>query len=123
MAKKTPEVKVKDKIKEIVKSSNGYYCLPIMQGMNHNGTPDLLVCIGGFFLGVEAKAGTAAPTELQKVRLREIQSKGGIAVVVNERGLADFAQLCHTCSNCGDAQVMSSVRECVPVTLTDPFSE
>lgn len=123
MAKKTPEVKVKDKIKAIIKACNGYYCLPVMSGMNENGTPDFLVCIGGIFIAVEAKAGNNTPTTLQKVRLREIRSKGGIAVVVNERGLADFAQLCNFCMNCGDAEVLNRMREYVPVNLTEPFSE
>lgn len=59
---RTPEAKVKDRIKKIIKKHGGYYAMPVMRGMAHNGTPDFLCCVNGWFLGIEAKAGNNKPT-------------------------------------------------------------
>lgn len=84
---KTPEAKVKDKIKKLVKKYGGYYAMPVMHGMAANGTPDFLCCINGWFLAIEAKAGKNKATDLQKIRLEEIRAAGGISIVVNENDL------------------------------------
>lgn len=84
---KTPEVKVKDKIKELCKRYGAYYAMPIGMGMASNGTPDLLVCHRGQFAGVEAKAGKGTPTKLQMLRLEEILLAGGAALVINESNM------------------------------------
>lgn len=83
----TPEKKVKDQIKRRIKDAGGYYAMPVMVGMAQNGTPDFLVCVGGQFAGVEAKAGKGKPTKLQLVRLREILDAGGTALVINEQNM------------------------------------
>lgn len=93
---KTPEVKVKDRIKAILKKYNCYYALPVMQGMAQNGTPDILASVGGVFFGIEAKAGKGKPTPLQKVQLRKIRESGGIAVVVYEDNMEAFEVLVKT---------------------------
>lgn len=90
---KTPEAKVKDKIKKLIKKHGGYYAMPVMHGMASNGTPDFLCCVCGVFIGIEAKAGKGKPTALQVVRLREIREAGGIAVVVNENTLEQLDTL------------------------------
>lgn len=84
---KTPEAKVKDKIKALCKEYGAYYTMPVMTGMASNGTPDILVCHNGLFAGVEAKAGKGKPTKLQMVRLVEIRRAGGTALVINENNL------------------------------------
>lgn len=84
---KTPEAKVKDKIKALCKKHDAYYTMPVMTGMASNGTPDILVCHNGLFAGVEAKAGKGKPTKLQMVRLVEIRRAGGTALVINEDNL------------------------------------
>lgn len=89
----TPEAKVKDKIKKIIKDAGGYYALPVMTGMAQNGTPDILACIKGTFLGIEAKAGRGKVTKIQVVQLRKIDAAQGLAVVVNEKNLDAFKEL------------------------------
>jgi hypothetical protein len=84
---KTPEVKVKDKIKALCKTYGAYYTMPVMTGMASNGTPDLLLCHRGQFAGVEAKAGKGKPTALQMVRLEEILAAGGAALIINEANM------------------------------------
>lgn len=84
----TPESKVKDKIKVLLKKYGAYYTLNVKNGYANNGDPDFDVCHQGFFAGVEAKAGDNKPTALQIVRLKAIRAAGGAAFVVNESNLA-----------------------------------
>ena len=83
----TPEKKVKDQIKALCKKHGAYYVMPVMTGYASNGTPDFLLCHGGYFAGVEAKAGKGKPTKLQMIRLVEIVRSGGTALVINEGNL------------------------------------
>ena len=83
----TPEAKVKAKIKAILKAHNIYYAMPIGTGLGNSGVPDFLVCYGGHFLGIEAKAGKGKTTALQDKHLREIDKAGGWTLVINEESL------------------------------------
>lgn len=85
----TPEAKVKAKIKAILKAHNVYYAMPIGSAYGNSGVPDFLCCVNGKFLAIEAKAGKGVPTALQEKNLREIRESGGMAMVINEAGLAD----------------------------------
>lgn len=80
----TPEAKVKAKIKTILKAHGAYYAMPIGTGYGNSGVPDFLVCLGGEFLAIEAKAGKNKPTALQEKHMREIEAAGGRALVVTD---------------------------------------
>jgi hypothetical protein len=80
----TPEGKVKDKIKKILKANNIYFAMPMGTGYGNAGVPDFLCCFGGRFLAIEAKAGDGKTTALQKKNLAEIEACGGDSWVVNE---------------------------------------
>jgi hypothetical protein len=84
---KTPEAKVKAKIKDILKSYRAYYAMPIGTGYGSSGVPDFLVCLNGEFLAIEAKAGRGMPTALQEKNLKQIREAGGRALVINEESL------------------------------------
>ena len=85
----TPEGKVKDKGKALLKKYGAYYTMPVMTGMATNGTPDFAVCHKGRYLAIEAKADeSGAPTELQWVRLREVEKAGGDTMVIHAGNLA-----------------------------------
>lgn len=84
---KTPESKVKDKIKQILKAHNAYYAMPIGTGYGNSGVPDFLCCVNGQFLAIEAKAGKGVPTALQEKNMREIEAAKGITLVINENNL------------------------------------
>lgn len=89
----TPEGKVKDAVKKILKSLNIYYFMPATGGYGRSGVPDIVCCVKGLFVSIECKAGLNQPTELQKREIKNIEEAGGIAMVVNEgsvRGLAEF---------------------------------
>jgi len=81
----TPEAKVKDKIKKILKEHGAWYAMPMGTGYGNSGVPDFLVCLNGEFLAIEAKAGKGVPTALQEKNMRDIEKAGGRTLVVNEK--------------------------------------
>ena len=83
----TPEAKVKSKIHKALKDA-GAYAVNYIGGMYAaNGTPDILACLDGRFIGIEAKAGYNKPTGIQVLSLRKIAKAGGLALVINEKSL------------------------------------
>jgi pantoate kinase len=86
----TPEKLVKAKIKDILKTHNAYYVMPIGTGYGNSGVPDFICCVNGQFLAIEAKAGDNKPTALQTQNLLRIKNAGGIAMVVNEENIEDL---------------------------------
>lgn len=86
----TPESKVKAKIKAILKANNIYYAMPIGTGYGNSGVPDFLCCVHGYFIAIEAKAGTGTTTALQEKNLRQIEASGGVSLVINENNLDDI---------------------------------
>lgn len=86
----TKESLVKAKIKKILEELKCYYVMPIGTGYGNAGVPDFIVCAGGYFVAIEAKAGKGKTTALQDKNLRLIQEAGGLALVVNEQNLDDL---------------------------------
>lgn len=84
----TPESKVKDKIKKILKAHGVYYAMPHGAGYGNAGVPDFLCCVRGYFLAIEAKAKGGKPTALQTKNMSDIQQAGGVTLVVDEDILA-----------------------------------
>jgi len=87
----TPEVKVKNKIKAMLKKYDVYYAMPIGSGYGNAGVPDFLCCVNGKFMGIEAKAGSNQPTALQYKNLENIIKAQGYALVINESNI-DFLE-------------------------------
>ena len=86
MAAQTPEGRVKAKIKTWLQARGIWFFMPVSSGFGVKGVPDFVCCIGGTFLGIEAKApGKLSNTsELQKIQLAAIKAAGGIAIVVDD---------------------------------------
>ena len=83
----TPEVLVKKKVHAAIKSA-GAYAVNYIGGMYAtSGTPDILACLHGRFIGIEVKAGKNKPTDLQIHALKQIDSSTGLALVINEENL------------------------------------
>ena len=80
----TPEAKVKKKVTNILKEFGAYYFYPVTGGYGKSGVPDIVGCYNGRFFGIECKAGKNKPTPLQEKNLSDIDSSGGIAIVINE---------------------------------------
>ena len=83
---KTPEGKVKDQVKSLLKSLGIWYYMPIQNGMGVVGIPDFICCWDGHFLAIETKApGKRSDTTAnQKRNLEAIASNGGTAVVIDD---------------------------------------
>lgn len=81
---KTPEAKVKDEVKKILKEHGAYYAMPVASGYGNVGVPDILACYRGLFIAIECKAGRGKPTALQLANLSNIAAAGGIALIINE---------------------------------------
>ena len=83
----TPESKVKTKVHAILKAHEAYAVNYIGGISANNGTPDILACLNGRFIGIEVKAGKNKPTDLQTLNLKRIDEAGGLALVINETNL------------------------------------
>lgn len=85
----TPEGRVKASVVKLIKAYRAYYHMPHMNGMGSSGVADFAVCYHGRYLAIEAKADeSGAPTELQWVRLREVEKAGGDTMVIHAGNLA-----------------------------------
>lgn len=78
----TPEGRVKDKIKQILKDRHAYYYMPVTTCM---GAPalDFIVCFRGYFLSIEAKAPGKRATPRQMNTIGKILQADGHAMVVD----------------------------------------
>ena len=89
----TPERKVKDKVKKVLKELGAYYAMPATGGYGSSGVPDFLVCYQGRFIGLECKANGGKTTALQEKNLYDIRKNGGTAFVVDETNVGDLRDL------------------------------
>ena len=80
----TPEKKVKQKVKKILKELSCYYCTPATGGYGSSGVPDFIVSYRGKFIGIECKANGNKPTALQEKNLNDIKNSLGQSLVVDE---------------------------------------
>jgi Holliday junction resolvase len=82
----TPESKVKDAIKKLLKDRGIYYYMPVSNGMGRVGAPDIIACADGLFLGIECKAPGKRnnTTPNQRRELDWIRQANGIAIVVDD---------------------------------------
>lgn len=98
---KTPEAKVKDRIKAVLKKYGAYYAMPIGGAFSSVGVPDFLVCHKGMFIGIEAKAGANKPTQLQLKNLENIERAGGVGIVINETNINELEVILNEVSHNG----------------------
>lgn len=86
----TPEGRVKEKVKAVVKKLDCYFTMPVTGGYGNSGVPDFLICYKGRFIAIECKAGKNEPTALQLAHLKTITDHGGVSMVVNEENVAQL---------------------------------
>ena len=83
----TPEKKVKEKVKKILKELSCYYCMPSTSGYGSSGVPDIIACYQGRFIGIECKANGNKPTDLQQKNLIDILNSLGQSLVIDENNI------------------------------------
>jgi hypothetical protein len=78
-------------VKEYLKSIDAYYIKYWGGGAyTKSGVPDILACIDGKFYGIELKADTGKPSELQLWNLNHIEKAGGYALLLYPDDFEDF---------------------------------
>lgn len=78
----TPEGKVKDRVKKLLRAYNVYYHMPVMNGM---GAPtlDFVCCHNGRYITIETKAPGKKPTPRQEITMNDVRKAGGFVFVVD----------------------------------------
>ena len=79
----TPEGKVKEQVKKLLKQHGAYYHMPVQNGM---GAPtlDFVGCFKGKFFAVETKAPGKKPTPRQELTMADMRKAGGMVFVVSD---------------------------------------
>lgn len=83
----TPEGRVKEAVKKLLRARGIWYFMPVSNGMGVHGIPDIICCVppAGKFLGIECKApgkrGNTSP--LQDLAIDGIRTARGWALVVD----------------------------------------
>lgn len=76
------EKRIENQIKSYLDSLNAYYLKVHGSMYQPAGTPDILACVNGRFIAIEVKREKGGVvSELQKSKIRKINSAGGIAFV------------------------------------------
>ena len=89
---KTPEGRVKDKVKAYLDSIGAYYFMPVQTGYGKR-TLDFLICYDGQFFSVETKAGSKQMTAQQLAIRFQIETAGGAVLLVNEDNVESLPRL------------------------------
>ena len=80
----TPEGRVKDKVKRLLKKYGCYQFWPVQTGY---GAPtlDCIACAFGHFIGIETKAPGKHPTPRQKLTIEDMRDAGATVFVIGEK--------------------------------------
>lgn len=83
---KTPEAKVKDAVKKVLKAKGIWFYMPVAGPFTAHGIPDFICCWNSQFLAIETKAKGKIDnlTPNQERVIAEINAHGGIAIVVDD---------------------------------------
>lgn len=80
-----PEKKVETDIKKYLDHIGAYYVKIHGSAFMPAGTPDILACVKGVFVGIEVKKPKGGRvSDLQKLKLAQIEKAGGIGIVAND---------------------------------------
>jgi len=94
-SKKILESTTRKCIDKILKKHKVFYFAPVNFGMGKEGIPDVIACVNGHFVGIEAKGWKTGHilTEAQKKTLSEIDNNNGITFVANPFNLEQLDEL------------------------------
>lgn len=73
-----------------LEKQNAYAVKFNASGISKNGVPDVLVCLNGYFLGLELKTDKGFASALQKYNINQINMMGGISIVLRPSMWEDF---------------------------------
>lgn len=80
-----PEKKVETDIKKYLDHIGAYHVKIHGSAFMPAGTPDILACVKGVFVGIEVKKPKGGKvSDLQKLKIKQIEQAGGIGIVAND---------------------------------------
>ena len=80
-----PEKKVENDIKKYLNHIGAYHVKIHGSAFMPAGTPDILACVKGVFVGIEVKKPKGGRvSDLQKLKIKQIEQAGGIGIVAND---------------------------------------
>ena len=80
-----PEKKVENEIKKYLDHIGAYHVKIHGSAFMPAGTPDILACVKGVFVGIEVKKPKGGKvSDLQKLKIKQIEQAGGIGIVAND---------------------------------------
>lgn len=81
-----------NKVKKFLESQGAWYVKYFANSFTKAGIPDVLACVNGYFVGIEVKAQSGKPSELQLHHVRKIRAAGGFAIILYPSGFEEFKQ-------------------------------
>ena len=87
------EKQFENRIKAFLKNYDAWFLKTWSNGIQREGVPDILACVNGYFIGIEVKAKTGHPSDLQLKNVRDIRESGGIAFILYPDQFDDFVKL------------------------------
>lgn len=82
-----------NRIKAYIEELGGWQVKFFANRMTKSGIPDILACVGGYFVGIEVKAQNGRPSELQLYNCKKIRKSGGFAFIVYPSGWEDLKRI------------------------------
>ncbi len=76
------EKKFETKIKAFLSEQGAWFVKTWSNGVQKEGIPDILACVGEHFVGIEVKAEKGHPSDLQLWNIRNIRRAGGIGIIL-----------------------------------------
>lgn len=88
----TPEGKVKEKVKRLLKKYDCYQFWPVQTGY---GAPtlDCIACANGYFIGIETKAPGKHPTPRQKLTIDDMNASKATVFVIGQYKRGDIVRV------------------------------
>lgn len=95
-----------NKVKDFLKNECQAFFVKYWGGgrFTKSGIPDLLVCINGYFMGVELKASDGKPSKLQCKKLIQIVRADGMGLCLYPKDFEAFKEFCQRI-RCGEIPV------------------
>lgn len=116
---RTPEGKIKDRVKAAIKKYGGYQFWPVQSGYGAS-TLDCFACIYGSWFVIETKAPGGKLTPRQVTTVEAMRAAGALVLVINsEERAAKFEAIC---KKLHDAYMAANAAERINEGLQDAVS-
>lgn len=93
------EKNFENKIKAYIEELGGWHVKFFANRMTKSGIPDILACVGGYFVAIEVKAQNGHPSELQLHHCKKIRESGGFAFIAYPSGWETLKKILYMLSN------------------------